>query len=174
MGEIELKKLSVKNADQTVLDIQQEIGRSDDSRYDHRLHGVLLIAKGRNCYDVAEILGHSSKTIESWVHQFNDLGFEGLRDEIRPGRPTRISESNIFEINKDLRKNPRELGYTQNLWDGKLLSHHLRKNYAISMGVRQAQRLFHKLGFRHRKPRPVISKGDPVAQEAFKKNSLTS
>lgn len=169
MGEIELQKLSVKNADQTVLEMQQEIGRSNDSRYDHRLHGVLLVAKGRNCYDVAEILGHSSKTIESWVHQFNDLGLEGLRDEIRPGRPTKISESINLEINKDLRKNPRELGYTQNLWDGKLLSYHLRKKYAISMGVRQAQRLFHKFGFRHRKPRSVISKGDPAAQEVFKK-----
>ncbi|MCK9593220.1 MAG: winged helix-turn-helix domain-containing protein [Methanoregula sp.] len=164
-----IQKLGVKNSEHIVLKIQQEIGRSDDSRYDHRLHGVLLVAKGRDCYDVAEILGHSPTTIESWVHLFNDRGFEGLHDETRSGRPSRIPESIVEEINKDLRKNPGEFGYPQNLWDGKLLSHHLNEKYTLSIGVRQAQRLFHKMGFRQRKPRPVISKGDPVAQEAFKK-----
>ena len=44
-----------------------------------------------------------------------------------------------------------------------------RKKYTLSIGVRQAQRLFHKMGFRQRKPRPVISRGDPVSQEAYKK-----
>jgi transposase len=122
------------------------------------LHGVLLVAKGRDCYEVAEILGHSPTTIESWVHLFNDRGFEGLHDEARSGRPSQIPDSIVEEINKDLRRNPEELGYSQNLWDGKLLSHHLNKKYSLSIGVRQAQRLFHKWGFRQRKPRPVISK----------------
>ena len=133
------------------------------------MHGILLVAKGRNCYEVAEILGHSPTTIESWVHLFNDRGFEGLHDETRSGRPSRIPESMVEEIDKDLRRNPEELGYPQNLWDGKLLSHHLNTKYSLSIGVRQAQRFFHKLRFRQRKPRLVISKGDPVAQEAFKK-----
>jgi transposase len=164
-----VQKLGIKNADQVVLNIRQEIGRSDDSRYDHRLHGLLFVATGRDCYEVAEILGHSPTTIESWVHLFNDHGLEGLYDEPRSGRPSRISESMVEEIDKDLRKNPGEFGYPQNLWDGKLLSHHLHEKYHLLIGVRQAQRLFHKLGFRQRKPRPVISRGDPVAQEAFKK-----
>jgi transposase len=164
-----LRKLSVNEADRAVLMIQEEIGRSDDSRYDHRLHGVLLVAKGRDCYDVAELLGHSPTTIESWIHLFNDRGFEGLHDEIRSGRPSRIPDNIIEEINRDLRINPRDFGYPQNLWDGKLLSYHLKEKYSLSIGVRQAQRLFHKLGFRQRKPRPVISRGDPVAQESFKK-----
>jgi len=164
-----LQKLIVKDADKRVLKIQQEIGRSDDSRYNHRLHGVLLVANGRDCYEVAEILGHSPTTIESWVNLFNEQGFEGLHDAARSGRPSQISESMVKEINKDLRKNPREFGYPQNLWDGKLLSHHLHEKYSLTIGVRQAQRLFHKLGFRQRKPRPVISRGDPIAQEIFKK-----
>ena len=126
-----MQKLGVKNSEYVVLKIQQEIGRSDDSRYDHRLHGVLLVAKGRDCYEVAEILGHSPTTIESWVHLFNDRGFEGLHDETRSGRPSRIPESIVEEINKDLQKNPGELGYPQNLWDGKLLSHHLNEKNTL-------------------------------------------
>ncbi|MCL5962870.1 MAG: hypothetical protein M1411_00645, partial [Candidatus Thermoplasmatota archaeon] len=39
----------------------------------------------------------------------------------------------------DLRKNPRDFGYSQNLWDGKLLSHHLKEKYSIVLGTRQCQ-----------------------------------
>ncbi len=71
------------------------------------------------------------------------------------------------------RTDPRNFGYGQNLWDGKLLSHHIEKVYHVKLGVRQCQRLFNKLGFRLRKPRPVIAKADEVAQTEFKKTSGT-
>jgi transposase len=114
-------------------------------------------------------MGHSPTTIENWVHAYNDEGLAGLYDEVRPGRPSRISEEVMEKIGLDLRTNPREFGYSQTMWDGKLLSYHLERKYSLSIGVRQAQRLFHKLGFRQRKPRPVISRSDPIAQESFKK-----
>jgi transposase len=56
------------------------------------------------------------------------------------------------------------------LWDGKLLSHHLSETYEIDLGVRQCQRLFKQLGFRRRKPRPLIAHSDPALQRAYKKN----
>jgi hypothetical protein len=37
----------------SILTLQQEIRRSEESRYDHRLHGVLLVAQGMTCPDVA-------------------------------------------------------------------------------------------------------------------------
>ena len=149
--------------------IQQEILRSDESRYDHRLHGVLLVSHGLDCYTVADCLGQNATTVQRWVHRFERSGFAGLREGERPGRPGRLSELDLAGINEDLRKNPRELGYSQNLWDGKLLSHHLHSIYGIDLGVRQCQRLFRRLGFRRRKPRPVIAKADPEDQAAFKK-----
>jgi hypothetical protein len=39
----------------------------------------------------------------------------------------------------------------------------------VDLGVRQCQRLFHHLGFRQRKPRPLIAKSDPEAQRKYKK-----
>ena len=75
------------------------------------------------------------------------------------------------QIGLDLRKNPLDLGYSQNLWDGKLLSHHLKMRYDIDLGTRQCQRIFRKLGFRLRKPRPMIAKSDDAERAKFKKNS---
>ncbi|MBI5023492.1 MAG: winged helix-turn-helix domain-containing protein [Candidatus Omnitrophica bacterium] len=95
--------------------------------------------------------------------------FDGLRDMDKPGRPSVITEDIRHIVDGDLRRQPRELGYSQNLWDGKLLSHHLKKRKGLRLGVRQCQRLFHKFGFRRRKPRPVIASADPVAQAQYKK-----
>ncbi|MDD5616376.1 MAG: helix-turn-helix domain-containing protein [Candidatus Methanoperedens sp.] len=136
-----MRKLEIEDAEIMKIALQQEIVRSDESRYDHRLHGVLLVSQGFSCYEVGSMLGHTSKTIETWINQFNVKGFAGLQDELKSGRPPALNETVISSINSDLRNNPRNFGYSQNLWDGKLLSHHIEKVYQVKLGVRQCQRL---------------------------------
>ena len=50
----------------SVLGLQQEIHRSEESRYDHRLHGVLLVAQGMTCPEVARLLGDAPRSVEYW------------------------------------------------------------------------------------------------------------
>ena len=164
-----MRKLEVKDADIIHLAVQDEIVRSEEARYDHRLHGILLVTGGFSCSQVAELFGHSPRTVHSWVRRLEESGFAGLRETLRPGRPTAVGEAVRHAIGQDLRHSPFEFGYTQNLWDGKLLSHHLTERYEVDLGVRQCQRLFHHLGFRQRKPRPLIAKSDPEAQRKYKK-----
>jgi transposase len=168
-----MRKLTIQDAEIMKVAIQQEIVRSEEARYDHRLHGVLLVCAGKSCYEVAELFGHSPRTIEYWVERFEQSGFAGLEDRERKGRPAAFDERTLRKINDDLRRLPRDLGYDQNLWDGKLLSHHMDVCYNLQLGVRQCQRLFSKLGFRRRKPRPVIAQADPEAQRAYKKTAPT-
>jgi transposase len=155
-----MQRLEIKNVDIMKVSIQQEIARSEDSRYDHRLHCVLLVCQGLSCPEVSKILGDSPRIIEYWVKDFNEKGFEGLREEKRSGRPSVIDSTSLSHIYSDLRQNPISFGYTQNLWDGKMLSHHLKEKYDIKLGVRQCQRLFNQLDFRLRKKFPVTAKSD--------------
>lgn len=166
-----MRKLTISDAKEMSSVIQQEIGRSKESRYDHRLHGLLLVSQGLDCYKVASWLGQHATTVERWVKKFEKHGFAGLYEGDRPGRPRRLSKTQLKKLNQDLRANPRDIGYEQNLWDGKLLQHHLRSSYGVELGIRQCQRLFGKMGFRLRKPRPVIAQADPEAQKAFKKTA---
>lgn len=164
-----MRRLEITDADIMQVAIRQEIVRSDESRYDHRLHGVLLVCSGMSTYEVADLFGQSARTVQYWVQRFERSGFAGLQETERPGRPTSLDASTLEQVGKDLRRDPRELGYSQSLWDGKLLSHHLAAAYSVVLGVRQCQRLFRQLGFRRRKPRPVIAQADPQAQQAYKK-----
>ena len=58
-----MRKLEIKEAALMRLALHDEIRRSEDSRYDHRLHGVLLVCSGLSCYAVAELLGQSPRTV---------------------------------------------------------------------------------------------------------------
>lgn len=164
-----MRPLQVEDAELMTIAVQQEISRSEEARYDHRLHGVLLIGQGLNCYEVAQLLGQDPVTVQRWVNQFNQHGFAGLHEGERPGRPGCLSRAQWEGLSQDLRRSPRDLGHAQNLWDGKLLAHHLALRHGISLGVRQCQRIFGQMGFRLRKPRPEIAKGDPQAQALYKK-----
>ena len=164
-----MKKLEIYNAKEQSVAIRNEISRSEESRYDHRLHGVLLVSEGISCYEAGRILGEDSRTMERWVRRFNEKGFNALREGKRSGRPPMLTPQQMAVINSDLRKNPGEFGYDQNLWDGRLLMHHISEKFHAEIGIRTCQLIFHRLEFRRRKPRPVISKGDPGKQDAFKK-----
>lgn len=166
-----MKQLSVKDNVLMQIAIQEEIQRSDESRYDHKLHGVLLVANGYDSYQVAEMFGQNATTIQRWVKKFNESGFAGLRDGERTGRPKLLSEGQWDQLADDLRRSPDRFNYTQAFWDGRLLSLHLKKRFKVEIGIRQCQRIFNQMGFRLRKPRPIIANADPEAQRAFKKTA---
>ena len=166
-----VKRIAIPDAETFVAAIQDEISRTREGRYFHRLHVVLYVLQGASSYEAARLYGDSPRAIEYWTHRLLSNGLAGLWEGDRPGRPGRLSPSDQDRLRKEIRQSPRELGYDQNLWDGLLLSHYLKEHYAISLSVRQCQRLFHKLGFSLQRPRRQAREADPLRQEAFKKTS---
>ena len=149
--------------------VQQEILRSEESRYDHRLHGTLLVCSGLSCNDVAKLFIHGPRTIQYWVRKFEESRFAELEETLRPGHPSDIDEDIRKWVAIDLRCSLREFRYSQNLWDSKLFSHHLSKQYRVQLGERQCRCLFQQLGPWQHKPRPLIDRADQEAQQRYKK-----
>jgi len=165
-----MRPLTISDPATIAIGLQDEIRRSEESRYDHRLHGVLLVAQGMTCPEVARILGDAPRTVEYWVRGFEQKGLAALREGERGGRPRRLNEGQLQAVNLALRRTPPEFGLGGNLWDGKTLAAWIEREFTIHLGTRQCQRLFRQMGFRLRKPRPLIAKADPALQKAHKKN----
>ena len=164
-----MQALTISDKENMILAIQDEIRRNDASRYDHRLHGVLLVAQGLSCPQAAELLGDSPRTVVNWVQRFESRGLAGLSDEERSGRPSRLSEAQMAQVEVALRDSPSQYGLPTQIWDGPTLSEYLRQRLQVHLKARQCQRLFRQLGFRLRKPRPQIAQADPALQAAHKK-----
>jgi len=168
-----MRKLEIADPDIMRIAIQQEIARSDESRYDHRLHGLLLLTGGQTCQEIADLFGEDRRTIQRWVKRFEEHGLEGMRDGERPGRPAGLDAKQWASLERDLRRDASDFGHVGHLWDGKLLSAHLEQRYNVILGVRQCQRIFKQMGFRLRKPRPQVAQSDPGLVAAFKKTAPT-
>ena len=163
-----MKPLTIADAASMVLGLQEEIRRSEESRYDHRLHGVLLVAQGLTCPEVSRLLGDAPRSVEYWVRHFEARGWAGLVEGARPGRPKRLRAAQLQEVQAVLRGTPNEAGLGATLWDGKTLRVWLARRYGVRLGVRQCQRMFRQCGFRLPKPRPLIAHADPVLQKTHK------
>jgi len=122
-----------------------EINNSSGSHFLHRLHCVLLVTEGCCCCQVAEWFGVHQRTVERWVHYFKEYGIEGLKDEQKTGRPTKVRDDQLKQLQHDILFKPSELKYIENKWSGKLLKTHLKQRYGIEMSVRQCQRLLQQL-----------------------------
>lgn len=131
-----MRRLVTRDADVIRLAVQDEIQQSKEARYDHRLHGVLMLCNGMSCYEVAQVLGYSPRTVEGWVKCFEADELAGLREQVRLGRPSLLDEAVVANVGRDLRKPPGSLGYKQELRNGKRLSHHLQVRYGVALGVR--------------------------------------
>lgn len=162
--------MTVRIEDKTAIYVlQDEIQRSEQARYDHRLHAVLLVAKGMTCPAVADLLGDPERTIRYWVQRYVNDGLQGLIENERSGRPPRLEAKHIDKIGKVLRSSPEAVGLRGAIWDGRTLSTYIYNEFGIKLGVRQCQRLFGDLGFRLRKPRSLIAHADEEIQKTFKK-----
>jgi transposase len=164
-----MKARTISDHENMIMAIQDEIRRNDASRYDHRLHGVLLVAQGLTCPQAAQLLGDSPRTVVNWVERFESQGLAGLSDGERPGRPSRLEDRQLAAVEAALRESPSKFGLPTQMWDGPTLSAYLDQELGVNLKVRQCQRLFRQLGFRLRKPRPQVAQADPHLQATHKK-----
>ena len=128
-----MKPLTIADASTIVLGLQDEIRRSEESRYDHRLHGVLLVAQGMSCPEVSRLLGDSPRTVEYWIRRFEEKGLAGLVEGERSGRPRRLNDTQLEEINVVLRQPPESVGIPRGLWDGKGLAAFIKRRYGVAL-----------------------------------------
>ncbi|MDE0658813.1 MAG: helix-turn-helix domain-containing protein [Gammaproteobacteria bacterium] len=126
--------------------LRREVRRSAASRYEHRLHGLLLMASGLGPTQVAELFGEDPRTLRRWANTLEDQGLPGLRDSSRPGRPPSLDAHKRTELRHDLDAPPSAFGLSGDTWNGKLLASHLRESYGTNLGVRQCQRLLRRIG----------------------------
>src|SRR4030065_2425651 len=101
-----MKRISIPDAETFVAAIQDEISRSREGRYFHRLDIILYVLQGASPYEAARLFGHSPRTIEYWVHRLLSKGLTGLWEGERTGRPPRLSTTDLQKLRNEIRHPP--------------------------------------------------------------------
>lgn len=172
-----MQKLTIHSPQKIERQIDAYINNDPEGKFIFRLCSLKMLLHDDSCTteSLGQLMQASPRSIANWIHKLNTSGnIEILRDKQKPGRSARLSEGQMELLRLHLQKHPTELGIDANLWDGKTLSHHIKKQFGIIIQVRQCQRLFNKLGFSLKRGRTVVARGDAVAKKTFKKTSCYS
>lgn len=70
-----MRKLEIADAAVMQVAIRQEIDRSEESRYDHRRHGLLLVASGRSCTEVSQLFGDQPRRCSAGSADLSSRGW---------------------------------------------------------------------------------------------------
>lgn len=146
-----------------------------DARQRDRYRVVLIAAEGVGGEEVyreriAAVVGRSRQFVDEWVGRYRAGGIESLRPRKQPGRASRLSTEEERELERAIDAGPREGIDGRSVFFGadvrELIEREFGKVYSLS-GV---YKLLDRLDYSWLCPRPRNPKGDPVAQEAFKKS----
>jgi transposase len=112
-----------------------------------RLHAVYQIAKGKDAKELQEVYSTTHKSICNWVHRYNAEGLEGLKDRLRTGRPSFLSQSQKLELDQMLQNAPSQYGYNTSTWTGALVTDLVNKRFGVVYKIAQIYNILHSLGF---------------------------
>lgn len=145
------------------------VSSTDDAAFIHKVSMVNLVLAGLPATTLASVSGVDPRTIQLWVKNADENGFDSLHEKKKTGRKPKLSSEIKDALKLAISKDPKEYGF--NVWDGISLSKHIEKTYGVKYSVRSCQRLFHELGYSQIVPQTFPNhQVDQEAREAFKKN----
>lgn len=122
----------------TVRDI---CSKSPDARLLHRLHCVALVYNGISASEVGRIFDNSPRAVAYWVTRFKKRGLDGLREEARPGRPSKLNPSQMKRLQSFLKRS----GEKSRPVKAQTLLEFISKHFGIELTLRQCWRLLKRL-----------------------------
>ena len=150
------------------------VSQNADNKFVHRVSMVNLMLGGFPAKTLSFYCGDSERTLQTWVKNVDEKGWNSLVSVKQSGRPRILSKEQIKEIKEAILKGVEESGY--DVWDGPTLSGYIKKTYDIDYGVRACQNLMHEMGLSLVRPQmyPSLDNPDEEAREDLKKNHRSS
>jgi transposase len=159
----------VKRTDLSAGELRSLARLASDVAQACRLLAVASVLEGASRTQAAETAGMTRQTLRDWVHRYNEEGADGLLDRRRPGRPGRLSEAQLKELDVLVEKGPDIAEHGVVRWRCADLQSIITQQFAVTMSERHVGRMLKKRGFTRLSARPRHPKTDEAAQEAFKK-----
>ena len=159
----------INNPEELLAQGRQIVSENADNKFVHRVSMVNLMLGGFPPKELATYCGDSERTLQTWLKNVDEKGWESLVAIKQSGRPPRLTNQQIEEIRATILAGPEKWGY--DVWDGPTMSAYIKKTYDIDYGVRACQNLMHKMGLSMIRPQmyPSLENPDEEAREDFKK-----
>jgi transposase len=148
--------------------LEQKARHSADAREARRALGLLALAGGEPAAAVARRLLVSRSTVYEWAARWSDRDrpkADRLKDAPRSGRPPKRGEAAQQRLAELMPTAPTQHGYRHPAWTTPLLLAHLG-GLGVPASDTTVRRALHRLGYRWKRPRFVLSRRRPTWRQA--------
>lgn len=164
------KAITIKG-DWTALELRRLAASSKHANQSRRLLSLAAVLEGMNRTDAARIGGMDRQTLRDWVHRFNTMGPEGLKDDWNRQIPRRLTPAQMAELAQIVETGPDRAADGVVRWRRVDLKRVVGERFGVDYHERSIGKLLKALGFSHVSARPRHPAQDAGVMEAFKKTS---
>jgi transposase len=131
-------------------------------RVSQRAQMVLLSAQRRTVPQIAAIFCMRKATVRQWLRRFDAEGPAGLYDDVRSGRPRKVTDSVRDALLRMVVQDPAQTGYLATFWTVAMLVLALSKKLGVSISRSTVRSALQALRLRWGRPRLAMpAKTDP-------------
>jgi transposase len=156
--------------DLSASDLRRAAGRCVDSALARRALALALVLEGKSRLEAARSAGMDRQTLRDWVHRYNELGLDGLRNRPNRGAPPRkLAAAQEQQVAAWVRQGPDPERHKVVRWRLIDLRDEIARKFGVQLHERSVGKLLARLNFSHVSARPRHPGQDAAAQEAHKK-----
>lgn len=135
-----------------------------------RLLAAIQRKEGKTLDDISSYLQKPKTTIHDWLQRIENKGLKNIYDVKQSGKPPRLDENQLKELERILDESPSKQGMPFVLWITNLVQYIILEKFNKKFEVRQIRNIVKKINFTLQIPRQEHRKANKKLQEEFKKN----
>jgi transposase len=144
----------------TAEELYAHYNNTPNTQIARRFQALALLRRGRTLKETAAIVGVSMRTVQKWLTWYRTAGLDELTRRTRGGN--RIPVRPL--LTPDQQAQLLQHAATQGFRTLREAAAWCRETLGVELSERQVQRLFHRLGFRRKVPRPMAVRADAALQ----------
>jgi transposase len=132
-----MNKLEAVNTDT----MRESLADASTAKAVKRLMIALAYADGVGVETLSERYDIPRATVYSWLDRFEQQSIsEAVKDESRPGRPSKFAASQRDQLSDELAESPAKLGYDTPEWTPEHAQHHIEQTYGVTYSLGHVRR----------------------------------
>lgn len=154
--------------DVCVEDLEAALDEASGKRGTQRLMVAIMYKRGPSVPMIAEWLDMRERTIYNWLDRLEERSIaDAITDDQRPGRPSKLTETEREEFTSAVNESPMESGYDQPAWSTALARQFLHEQFDTEYSHRTVRRLLTEAGLHPQTPRPQPPTADEDEHRQF-------
>jgi transposase len=163
--------LAIERTELSAEVLRRRACRADDPDQARRLLAIAMVLEGMSREEAAKAAGMQRQTLRDWVIRYNADGVDGLINRPRPGRPPRLTQAHLAELDQLVETGPDVEVHGVVRWRCIDLKAVIQERFGVDLSERSVGRILGQRKFRRLSVRPQHPQSNEAMQETFKKTS---